>query len=295
MDKILIFEDSFYASKHLKETITRYNIPSVEVNSTQELFIKLAHPDEIGLIIIEVLMAKEDGFQVIQKINELHLDIPVVILTADNTKASFVKGIQMGASDYILKPFDEHFLISRVNHQLEHIKRSRQLLKETPAVGQEGPNANIMRMGIRTYLEKEIAKAKKAKYEVSLLLSMFYKDIDQLTPAVQNEYAHVAESLYQRLDSVLFEQDVLIQYGTHSFIGILPMCSEENRHLVDHKFHALFNRQKKTDPELKDYELVNVFVTYPQDASDREAILSKLIEQTKLVAEARHVQSNDFQ
>ncbi|WP_107839347.1 response regulator transcription factor [Metasolibacillus meyeri] len=72
---------------------------------------------EVDLVLLDVMMPYMDGWQVCQKIRE-YSNIPIIMLTARADKLDLVKGLELGADDYIAKPFDERELVARVNVQL---------------------------------------------------------------------------------------------------------------------------------------------------------------------------------
>ncbi|MBU5428342.1 response regulator transcription factor [Tissierella pigra] len=81
-----------------------------------DLYTELHHtiPD---LILLDIMLPGDDGYKILDNIRKNHntKDIPVIILTAKNSEFDKVKGLDMGADDYISKPFGVMELISRVN------------------------------------------------------------------------------------------------------------------------------------------------------------------------------------
>ena len=75
------------------------------------------------LILLDVMLPGEDGLQILAKLhdNESTLDIPVVMITAKGTEFDKVKGLDLGADDYIVKPFGMAELIARVRARLRRI------------------------------------------------------------------------------------------------------------------------------------------------------------------------------
>ena len=65
-------------------------------------------------VIMDVMMPKMDGFQVLAKIREKGIDVPVLFLTARDSVVDRVKGLDLGASDYLIKPFSIKELMARV-------------------------------------------------------------------------------------------------------------------------------------------------------------------------------------
>lgn len=84
-------------------------------NEAWELFIK-EKPD---ICVMDVMMPEMDGFTLAEKIREYDLSMPLIFLTAKSLKEDIVRGLRIGADDYITKPFDPEVLILRINNILK--------------------------------------------------------------------------------------------------------------------------------------------------------------------------------
>lgn len=73
--------------------------------------------NDISIILLDINLPDIDGFELFKKIKEVK-DIPVIFLTANDLEVSIVRGLDMGAEDYITKPFRARELLSRVNSVL---------------------------------------------------------------------------------------------------------------------------------------------------------------------------------
>ncbi len=130
MDTILITDDNNYNIQVLIGILgdEKYRF-LVALSGEESLFIaQTALPD---LILLDILMPRMDGFEVCQRLktNEATRHIPVIFMTAfQREKEYVVKGFEVGAADYILKPFHAAELIARVQTHLE-LKRHRDHLE----------------------------------------------------------------------------------------------------------------------------------------------------------------------
>jgi len=79
--------------------------------------INILNKEDINLILIDILLPKQDGYEVCRKIREI-TTVPIIILTALNTISSRIKGLELGADDYITKPFSIKEFELRVNSLL---------------------------------------------------------------------------------------------------------------------------------------------------------------------------------
>jgi len=112
-----------------------YN-PAVAPNGLRALdFIKNKKPD---LILLDIMMPELDGFEVCKRLKQdvSTKDIPIIFLTAKVEKNDVIQGLELGAVDYVDKPFDEKELITRVNTHIE-LKTTREKLHKTVVALQE--------------------------------------------------------------------------------------------------------------------------------------------------------------
>lgn len=85
-----------------------------------EMF-SLEKPD---ICVLDVMMPEMDGFTLGDKIKQAAPDVPVIFLTAKSLKEDIVRGLKIGADDYITKPFDPEILILRINNILKRVYSS---------------------------------------------------------------------------------------------------------------------------------------------------------------------------
>lgn len=95
-----------------------YKVSMVKSGEQAFQFLKNTIPD---LILLDISMPEMDGYQVMEKIhqNDCCNRIPIIFLTADTNQDSALKGIEMGAVDYIMKPFEPDDMIKRIRKALE--------------------------------------------------------------------------------------------------------------------------------------------------------------------------------
>ena len=130
--KILVVDDVQSNVLLLKALLGREGFGIViAMNGTEALQkVKSEHPD---LILLDVMMPDMDGFEVAGhlKVEPEQAEIPIIFLTALNDSASVVKGFQLGANDFISKPFRREELLIRVEHQLSLVDARRVILRQT--------------------------------------------------------------------------------------------------------------------------------------------------------------------
>lgn len=130
--KILIVEDVMSNVLLLKVLLTNEKFAIATASNGRQALeqVEKENPD---LVLLDVMMPDMSGFEVAQhlKSNPNTADIPIIFLTALNSTADIVKGFQVGANDFISKPFNKEELIIRVTHQISLVAAKRLILSKT--------------------------------------------------------------------------------------------------------------------------------------------------------------------
>lgn len=133
MPNILIADDEKEIVRLLKIYLNDYNV--FEANDGQQA-LAIINSQPIDLAIVDIMMPKIDGYQLITKIREKSRYIPVIIISAKVTLSDRILGIDIGADDYITKPFEPLEVQAKVRAQLRRLSASDAALKsETITVG----------------------------------------------------------------------------------------------------------------------------------------------------------------
>lgn len=116
MKNILLVEDNEAIIMGLKYSLEQENIKVIIAQNVIETKQKL-NQEKIDLILLDVSLPDGNGFDICKEIKQKQ-DIPVIFLTAQDEETSVVFGLDLGADDYITKPFRTRELISRINSVL---------------------------------------------------------------------------------------------------------------------------------------------------------------------------------
>ncbi len=149
-DAILIIEDDAATLRGLKDNFT-YKGYKVRTAVDGEEGLKEAVNGRPDLILLDIVLPKVNGYEICRLIRSEGLDMPIIMLTAKGQESDIVLGLNLGADDYVTKPFNINELLARVNAFLRRRKRrevrlvrfgdftlnleSRQLLRKGREVG----------------------------------------------------------------------------------------------------------------------------------------------------------------
>lgn len=121
--KVLIAEDDRDFGNILTQYITISGFEVTLARDGKEAW-ELFSADKPDICVLDVMMPEMDGFTLAEKIKQSSPDMPFIFLTAKSLKEDIVKGLKLGADDYITKPFDPEVLILRINNILKRVYSS---------------------------------------------------------------------------------------------------------------------------------------------------------------------------
>lgn len=162
MKKILLAEDDFDFANVLKQYLQLHQYAITWAKDGEEA-LKLFQQTTFDICVLDVMMPKMDGFTLAEKIVTLNPEIPFVFLTARKLKDDKIKGLQLGADDYIVKPFEADELVLRLNNILKRSEQKATTIytKENLRIGNYLLDPNRFQLlhdnNTRQLTEKEVA------------------------------------------------------------------------------------------------------------------------------------------
>ena len=111
--KILVVDDESRMRKLVKDFLVKRDFEVVEASDGEEAIEMFYSNKDMALIILDVMMPKMNGYQVLKEIR-MSSKIPVIMLTAKSTEYDELQGFDKGADEYITKPFSPKILVARV-------------------------------------------------------------------------------------------------------------------------------------------------------------------------------------
>lgn len=126
--KLLFAEDEPALGKIVKESLEsrNYEVTWVLDGETAISNFQAERPD---LIIMDVMLPKKDGYQVVQEIRTYDLVLPIIFLTAKSQAQDVVRGFRIGGNDYLKKPFSIEELVVRVENLLGKTVKEQHLIR----------------------------------------------------------------------------------------------------------------------------------------------------------------------
>ncbi|MFK7923064.1 MAG: response regulator [Bacteroidia bacterium] len=237
--RVLIVDDELINQKVLKNHLNSRQYELAFANNGAEALDLVANAAPFDLVLLDVMMPKMSGYEVCERIREQHLpsELPVIMVTAKNQVVDLVQGLQVGANDYLTKPFSKAEFLARVQTQLD-------LQRIFSVTSKFVPNAFIRALGLERITE--VALGDHTQQEVSVLFTdireyttlsetMSPEDnfrfvnsfIGRMGPAIQEKGGFVNQYLgdaimaifpnepSEALDAAISMQQSLHQYNQH--------------------------------------------------------------------------------
>jgi len=194
------------------------------------------HP--IDFVICDLMMPNMDGFQFLEaaRKHEAFGHIPVIFLSARGESAMKIKGLEIGAYDYMTKPFDNGELIARIMVQLNIKKLQDELRKNNELLKEISITDHLTHLYNRRYMMDELViefhRSQRKKGELCLVLI----DVDHFK-LVNDTYGHqngdmVLTAIAETLRGELRRYDLAARYGGEEFAMILPDTSLQEGYAV---------------------------------------------------------------
>ena len=137
MKKILVVDDEKPISDIIKFNLTKEGYDVYTAYDGQEALeqVEEVNPD---LVILDLMLPKIDGLEVAREVRKTH-DMPIIMVTAKDSEIDKVLGLEMGADDYVTKPFSNRELVARVKANL----RRQSAVAANSQAEEENANSDI--------------------------------------------------------------------------------------------------------------------------------------------------------
>ncbi len=219
--KILIAEDDPISRRLLEATLSEWGYDVLVTSDGSEAWETMQQPEAPGLVISDWMMPHMDGLELCRKIRQMDRTgyIYFIILTAKGRKKDVIEGLEAGADDFLIKPFDREELKCRTRIGERIIKLEQRILKLATTDSLTGV---LNRRAFFERMEQEINRSLRENTSLSLILT----DIDYFKK-VNDRYGHqTGDMVLQRFTEQLLDSsrpyDIVGRYGGEEFVVSLP-------------------------------------------------------------------------
>lgn len=116
--KVLLIEDDLQMQKLIKEYLTEYDFVCNAFDQPKDALQEFKKDDDYLIIILDLMLPEMDGFDLFKRLKKIK-DIPIIISTARGDIGNKIHGFELGADDYLAKPYEPRELVLRIEHILK--------------------------------------------------------------------------------------------------------------------------------------------------------------------------------
>ncbi len=231
--KVLIADDDATPRALLRNSVMRWGYDVVVAKNGAEAWEILGAPESPPLAILDWMMPHMTGPELCKRVRETRREpyTYILLLTSMDSKDATVEGLEAGADDYIIKPFNEHELQVRLRAGKRIIDLQIDLLRAREEL-RERANKDLLTMlpnrpAIAAALESELARCHRERRTVGVILL----DIDHFK-RINDTHGHFAgdavlRETASRLRHNMRPYDQVGRYGGEEFLVVLPNCDME--------------------------------------------------------------------
>jgi diguanylate cyclase (GGDEF)-like protein len=253
--KILLAEDDAVSRRMVEAVLTRWGYEVISCSDGDEAWRVLSKEDAPRLAILDWMMPGLDGVDICRRLRSWKPSpyTYVILLTAKNTKHDVVEGLEVGADDYVTKPFNAHELRVRLRagRRILELEESLLSLQEQlrdqathdPLTGAWNHNSII------EILRKELSRSSRDGTKVGVVMA----DLDHFK-FVNDSYGHLAGDAVlcetvQRIRESMRDYDEIGRYGGEEFLLVLSRCDQQSAIAICERIRASVAEKEMTTSE----------------------------------------------
>jgi diguanylate cyclase (GGDEF)-like protein len=234
--KILIVDDEPIIMEILSQELSAEH--DILLASSGKRALELSQAELPDLILLDISMPDMDGFDICRRLKRTSatMNIPIIFVTAFDSEEDEVKGLELGAVDYLTKPFNMALVRVRIKNQLQ-LKKKSDLLEQLASL--DGLTEIPNRRQFNIMFDSEWRRASRKHYP----LSLFMIDID-FFKQFNDHYGHAAGdqcliAVAQELDrQVQRGGDFVARFGGEEFVVIAPDTDQQQAQVFGEKLRA---------------------------------------------------------
>ncbi|HEY2827760.1 MAG TPA: diguanylate cyclase, partial [Pirellulales bacterium] len=232
--KVLVADDEAVSRKLLESTLRRWDYDVVTARDGVEALRILEEPDAPKLAILDWLMPGLDGVQICRKIREQRSEpyTYILLLTGKNSKCDVVEGLDAGADDYVIKPFDSQELQVRLRTGKRILYLQEQLIAARETLRDQATHDSLTGLWNRAatleLLMGELARQQRHGGSIGVALV----DLDGFKQ-INDVHGHLMGDEVLRAAAIAMQNctrryDAVGRFGGEEFILVLPGCDSIN-------------------------------------------------------------------
>jgi len=237
--RILVAEDEAVTRRLLEANLAAWGHTTVSVDNGDDAWAAITNErHDIGVAILDRIMPGLSGLDICRQLRRADTRdyLYTILLTARSAKQDIVEGLEAGADDYVVKPFDPAELRLRINAGVRIVTLERALRKANLDLSNQATTDSLTgalnRMALLQRLDECLARARRERSSLAVLMIDIdhFKNINDAYGHAEGD--HVLIELARRLRQSCRSYDVLGRYGGEEFVAVLPNCGAAEGHIV---------------------------------------------------------------
>lgn len=231
--RVLVADDSAISRRLLEAVLGRWGYEVISVQDGTKAWEILQGDDAPRLAILDWMMPGLSGPDVCRMVRERgcpHYTY-LILLTARNDKADLIAGMEAGADDYLVKPFDTNELKVRLGPGRRIIQLQQELLHVQELLREQATRDALTKLWNRHAIDEILVRELARSYRENIPLGVLMADLDCFK-RVNDTYGHVAgdavlQEVARRFLASSRAYDAVGRYGGEEFLLIMPGCDEQ--------------------------------------------------------------------
>jgi diguanylate cyclase (GGDEF)-like protein len=232
--KVLVADDEAVSQRLLESTLRRWGYDVVGAHDGLEAFRILQQPGAPNLAILDWLMPGLDGVQICREIRRQQSEryTYVLLLTGKNSKVDVIEGLDAGADDYVIKPYDPQELQVRLRTGKRILYLQEQLIAARESLREQATHDSLTglwnRAAVFEILANEMARQKRHGGSIGIVMI----DLDHFKQ-VNDDYGHhvgdqALRAAAETMQHCTRRYDAIGRFGGEEFLLVLPGCDKMN-------------------------------------------------------------------
>lgn len=267
--RVLVVDDEHLILRIISDILTKEGY-EVKATSSCDKALQILKESSLSVILTDIRMPEKSGIDLLERIRTFNPDIPVILMTGFATIETAIKGVQLGAFDYLTKPLDYNKLKGVIKHAVERydlLCENRRLLKELQEL-----NANLeLKVKERTrYLENILTSTHESI--ITMDKDLVIKGVNPKTVEIFGE-THVGQKINDFIEGI-------------SFNSIVPSMLANPSYVTKHEVKYGGKFLEITLSPLLDFETTKIFglIAVTDDITEKKKLEVQLIQSAKMSA-----------
>ncbi len=257
--KILILVKLRTLAIRIKKALENEGVCVVDIENENKFISTINNTTaDISMVILDLEVSENYAYELVKEVRKKLSNVPIILLSSGKSKKFYVNAMLNGATDFVVKPFNNQTLVTKVLKYLNDDKAT---------------NVEFVTLDLNRFIKGELKKASKGNFPISLMFLHF----DCQTELNIDNYK-INAFIFENIQDLFWDTDVFIRFASKYYLGVFPFCDEKNTKIITEKLNQRFIELQKENEFLENYTLISKFVSYPFDTNEHSKVYNILID-----------------